>query len=152
MVECDELGHSDRGPEKERARQQFIIDQGYTVIMFNPNQHQFKLSKVIADINKPLLKGKHLKTPTKPQLIDHSSHNDGHSSQGNFKCQSCTHLKQIMQDIVISNLSQEGHAILANIMFKHSFCNKYFLSIVPHHGTMPTTRDCGIVTAAQGLQ
>ena len=53
-VECDENGHSDRKPHKERERMDFVnknleIDDD-NWIRFNPDEHDFDMSKVIGQI------------------------------------------------------------------------------------------------------
>ena len=53
-VECDENGHSDRKPHKERERMDFVnetlgIDDSCW-IRFNPDEHDFDMSKVIGRI------------------------------------------------------------------------------------------------------
>lgn len=54
VVECDEFGHSDRKPWKERERMDFVnkelnIDDNHW-IRFNPDEHDFDISKVIGRI------------------------------------------------------------------------------------------------------
>jgi very-short-patch-repair endonuclease/prophage antirepressor-like protein len=54
VVECDENGHADRKPDKERDRMDFInheldIDDSHW-IRFNPDENEFDISKVIAQI------------------------------------------------------------------------------------------------------
>ena len=51
VVECDEYGHRDRSAEEETAREEFIKNQGYTIIRYNPNKPGFDLSDVLNDIN-----------------------------------------------------------------------------------------------------
>jgi very-short-patch-repair endonuclease len=51
-IECDENGHNDRGEEKERVREGFIIASGYKIIRYNPNITSFDLSNVLRKINK----------------------------------------------------------------------------------------------------
>jgi hypothetical protein len=51
VVECDENGHADRKPENERERMDFVnkklnIDDS-NWIRFNPDEHDFDMSKVI---------------------------------------------------------------------------------------------------------
>jgi transposase len=53
-LECDELGHADRKPHKERERMDFInkefeIDDTYW-IRYNPDEYDFDLSKVIGRV------------------------------------------------------------------------------------------------------
>lgn len=50
-IECDENGHSDRDPNYEKTREEFIISLGNKMIRFNPNIPSFDLSNVIKDIN-----------------------------------------------------------------------------------------------------
>lgn len=63
IIECDENGHSDRDPEKEQTRMDFIniklgIDDGYW-IRYNPDERNFDLSQVIGRILMMMqLKGK----------------------------------------------------------------------------------------------
>ncbi len=58
VVECDEFGHADREKTYERDREQYIIDNNYSIIRFNPNIVNFDLSDVVREIvylliNKP---------------------------------------------------------------------------------------------------
>jgi transposase-like protein/very-short-patch-repair endonuclease len=54
VVECDENGHADRKPENERERMDFVnkkldIDDS-NWIRFNPDEHDFDMSKVIGRV------------------------------------------------------------------------------------------------------
>ena len=51
VVECDEYGHSDRSSVDELVREEFIKNQGYAIIRYNPNEAGFDLSDVLNDIN-----------------------------------------------------------------------------------------------------
>ena len=51
-VECDEYGHIDRDPIKEKEREKYIITQGNKIIRYNPNTSDFDLSNVLKQINK----------------------------------------------------------------------------------------------------
>lgn len=51
VVECDEYGHSDRSETDEAVREEFIKNQGYAIIRYNPNKPGFDLSDVLNDIN-----------------------------------------------------------------------------------------------------
>ena len=51
VVECDEYGHSDRSSVDELVREEFIKNQGYAIIRYNPNKPGFDLSDVLNDIN-----------------------------------------------------------------------------------------------------
>ena len=51
VVECDEYGHSDRSETDEAVREEFIKNQGYAIIRYNPNEAGFDLSDVLNDIN-----------------------------------------------------------------------------------------------------
>ena len=55
VVECDEYGHRDRSVAEEAAREDFIKNQGYAMIRYNPNEHGFDLSDVLNRINKRLM-------------------------------------------------------------------------------------------------
>ena len=55
VVECDEYGHHDRSAHDEVAREEFIKNQGYAMIRYNPNEHGFDLSDVLNRINKRLM-------------------------------------------------------------------------------------------------
>jgi len=55
VVECDEYGHSDRSETDEAVREEFIKNQGYAIIRYNPNEAGFDLSDVLNDINMRLL-------------------------------------------------------------------------------------------------
>lgn len=50
VVECDEYGHHDRDPIKESTRESYILESGFMMIRFNPNDSQFDTSKVINSI------------------------------------------------------------------------------------------------------
>ncbi len=54
IVECDEYGHSDRSSVDELVREEFIKNQGYAIIRYNPNKPGFDLSDVLNDINRRL--------------------------------------------------------------------------------------------------
>ena len=51
VVECDEYGHSDRLVANEVARADFIKNQGYAIIRYNPNEPRFDLSDVLNRLN-----------------------------------------------------------------------------------------------------
>lgn len=55
VVECDEYGHSDRLVANEVAREDFIKNQGYAIIRYNPNESGFDLSDVLNRINRRLM-------------------------------------------------------------------------------------------------
>ena len=55
VVECDEYGHSDRLVANEVAREDFIKNQGYAMIRYNPNEAGFDLSDVLNRLNMRLL-------------------------------------------------------------------------------------------------
>ena len=55
VVECDEYGHSDRPAADELVREDFIKNQGYAMIRYNPNEHDFDLSDVLNQINRQLM-------------------------------------------------------------------------------------------------
>jgi hypothetical protein len=55
VVECDEYGHYDRSAAEEMAREEFIKNQGYAIIRYNPNEAGFDLSDVLNRINRRLL-------------------------------------------------------------------------------------------------
>ena len=55
MVECDEYGHRDRLVAHEVAREEFIKNQGYAMIRYNPNEAGFDLSDVLNRINRRLM-------------------------------------------------------------------------------------------------
>jgi hypothetical protein len=54
VVECDEYGHHDRLAVNEAEREEFIKNQGYTMIRYNPNEPGFDLSDVLNRINRRL--------------------------------------------------------------------------------------------------
>lgn len=54
VVECDEYGHSDRLVANELEREEFIKNQGYAMIRYNPNESGFDLSDVLNRINRRL--------------------------------------------------------------------------------------------------
>lgn len=55
VIECDEYGHRDRSVADEVAREEFIKNQGYVIIRYNPNEVGFDLSDVLNRINRRLL-------------------------------------------------------------------------------------------------
>ena len=55
VVECDEYGHRDRSAVDEVAREEFINNQGYAMIRYNPNEPGFDLSDVLNRINRRLM-------------------------------------------------------------------------------------------------
>ena len=55
VVECDEYGHHDRSAHDEVAREEFIKNQGYAMIRYNPNERGFDLSDVLNRINRRLM-------------------------------------------------------------------------------------------------
>ena len=56
VIECDEYGHTDRDPNYEKTREEYITSLGNKIIRFNPNIEKFDLSNVIKDINKVIFK------------------------------------------------------------------------------------------------
>jgi hypothetical protein len=52
VIECDEYGHHDRSEAEEVAREDFIKNQGYAMIRYNPNEAGFDLSNVLNMINR----------------------------------------------------------------------------------------------------
>jgi hypothetical protein len=55
VVECDEYGHRDRSVADELAREDFMKNQGYAIIRYNPNEPGFDLSDVLNRINRRLM-------------------------------------------------------------------------------------------------
>jgi hypothetical protein len=55
VIECDEYGHHDRPAAEEVAREDFIKNQGYAMIRYNPNEAGFDLSNVLNRINRRML-------------------------------------------------------------------------------------------------
>jgi hypothetical protein len=55
VVECDEYGHRDRLVAHELEREEFIKNQGYAMIRYNPNESGFDLSDVLNRINRRLM-------------------------------------------------------------------------------------------------
>jgi very-short-patch-repair endonuclease len=55
VIECDEYGHHDRSAAEEMVREDFIKNQGYAMIRYNPNEAEFDLSDVLNRINRRLL-------------------------------------------------------------------------------------------------
>lgn len=55
VMECDEYGHSDRLVANEVAREDFIKNQGYAIIRYNPNEAGFDLSDVLNRLNMRLM-------------------------------------------------------------------------------------------------
>jgi Protein of unknown function (DUF559) len=55
VVECDEYGHRNRSAVDEVAREEFIKNQGYAMIRYNPNEPGFDLSDVLNRINRRLM-------------------------------------------------------------------------------------------------
>ena len=56
VIECDEYGHTDRDPNYEKTREEYITALGNKIIRFNPNIENFDLSNVVKDINKVIFK------------------------------------------------------------------------------------------------
>jgi very-short-patch-repair endonuclease len=52
IIECDENNHSDRNPEEEKVREDYLLSLGNSMIRFNPNDSKFDLSNVLQEINK----------------------------------------------------------------------------------------------------
>lgn len=50
LIECDEYGHKHYCQVKEKERELFFESQGYTIIRFNPNEKNFRIGLVIAEI------------------------------------------------------------------------------------------------------
>lgn len=50
LIECDEYGHKRYCQKKEKERELFFENQGYTIIRFNPNEKNFRIGLVIAEI------------------------------------------------------------------------------------------------------
>ena len=50
LIECDEYGHKHYCQVKEKERELFFESQGYTIVRFNPNEKNFRIGLVIADI------------------------------------------------------------------------------------------------------
>jgi hypothetical protein len=55
VVECDEYGHRDRSAVDDAVREDFINNQGYAMIRYNPNEPRFDLSDVLNRINRRLM-------------------------------------------------------------------------------------------------
>jgi hypothetical protein len=55
VIECDEYGHHDRPAGDEVAREEFIKNQGYAMIRYNPNEPGFDLSDVLNRINRRVM-------------------------------------------------------------------------------------------------
>ncbi len=58
VIECDEFGHADRDKTYETNREQYIINNNYSLIRFNPNKVNFDLSEIVRElvyllVNKP---------------------------------------------------------------------------------------------------
>ena len=68
-VECDELGHSDRKPHKERERMDYINEKldinDCHWIRFNPDEYKFDISKVIGQIYRKIDQIKEIKLQLK---------------------------------------------------------------------------------------
>lgn len=59
ILECDEFCHTDRNALYETVREQYLFDNNYSIIRFNPNRDKFDLSDIIREliyilINKPI--------------------------------------------------------------------------------------------------
>lgn len=54
-VECDEIGHRDRDPIQEKAREDFVLNEGYMLIRFNPNSACFRMADVLNQVNRAML-------------------------------------------------------------------------------------------------
>jgi Protein of unknown function (DUF559) len=55
VVECDEYGHRERLVANEVEREEFIKNQGYAMIRYNPNEAVFDLSDVLNRLNRRLM-------------------------------------------------------------------------------------------------
>jgi very-short-patch-repair endonuclease len=55
VLECDEYGHHDRPAVDDADREEFIKNQGYAIIRYNPNEAVFDLSDVLNRINRMLM-------------------------------------------------------------------------------------------------
>jgi very-short-patch-repair endonuclease len=55
IVECDENNHSDRNPEYEKQREDFLLSKNNTIIRYDPNNKNFDLSLVMREIHKIIL-------------------------------------------------------------------------------------------------
>ena len=83
VIECDENGHADRKPWKERERMNYVnkklgIDDSYW-IRFNPNEEDFDISRVIGRIYRKIdeIKIKYLKEEVKShEKIEKEEDND----------------------------------------------------------------------------
>lgn len=49
-IECDEYGHADYNKSNEKERENYILNQGISIIRYNPNNVNFDLSCVINSI------------------------------------------------------------------------------------------------------
>jgi very-short-patch-repair endonuclease len=54
VIECDEFGHVDRDINQEKEREKFIIEKGFKIIRFNPNDVNFDMPEVLNKICKVL--------------------------------------------------------------------------------------------------
>ena len=54
-IECDENNHTDRDPDNEKIREEYILLQGNKLIRYNPNTSDFDLSNVLREIHKVIL-------------------------------------------------------------------------------------------------
>lgn len=52
VVECDEYGHKYYCQKNEEERENYLKDKGFKVVRFNPNQSNFAIGSVIAEILK----------------------------------------------------------------------------------------------------
>jgi very-short-patch-repair endonuclease len=55
-VECDENNHTDRDPEYEKRREDYIVAQGNQMIRYNPNMPHFDLSNVLQEIHRVIMR------------------------------------------------------------------------------------------------
>lgn len=98
LIECDENGHSDRSPEKERIREDFVNNElditSDNWVRFNPDAYDFEISKVIGQIylKISMFQDQQVKrccTCRKDKRLTDFYHNIGHADGRDKRCREC---------------------------------------------------------------
>lgn len=108
VIECDENGHSDRKPDDERTRMEFVNKEleltDYNWIRYNPDEYAFDIIKVISRIYRKIneIKERHRQPQPSPEsLIPYR------------KCDTCEEIK------VLNNVNFKYNGV-----FHSSSCNE----------------------------
>jgi very-short-patch-repair endonuclease/prophage antirepressor-like protein len=100
VIECDENGHADRKPWKERERMDYvnenleITDDNW--IRFNPDEFRFDISTVIGQIYRKIDEIKEIRNKEEiARLLEENKMQEAPKKEGSRKCKDC----KIVQDI-----------------------------------------------------